>query len=160
MKKVMHRSHERKLAFVILAVAAAAGLVLALVLLFASRSHTFRLIGGSSMYYVDNEIYDLSGEPVIYNSKKYIPVDDLLKHCGYSTYYNTELSALAVSDRDGKSYIYTNSNIVTYHGENIYFEDNAIAINDILYVTTDMFAKFTDSKIIFEGDLTEIEIPE
>ncbi|MCH5211659.1 MAG: hypothetical protein J1G06_01455 [Oscillospiraceae bacterium] len=160
MKKVMHRSHERKIAFLVLAIAASAGLVLALVLLFASRSHTFRLVGGSTMYYVDNEIYYLSGEPVIYNSKEYVPVDDLLKHCGYTTYYNTELHALAISDRDGKSYIYTNSDVITYHGENIHFSDKSIAINDIMYVTKDMLAVFTDSKIVFEGSLTEVWIPE
>lgn len=160
MKMVMHRSHERKIAFVILAVAVAAGLVLTLVLLFSSRGHTFRLVGGSTMYYVDNEIYYLSGEPVICNSKKYVPIDDLLKHCGYTTYYSTEMRALAISDKDGRSYVYANSNIITYHGENIYFEDKAIAINDIMYVTTDVLSKFTDSEIVFEGNLTEVEMPE
>lgn len=109
------------------------------------------------MYYVDNEIGELAGEPLMYNSKKYVPVDDILKQCGYTTYYNPEMRALAVSNRDGKSYIYVNSNIITHGGENIMFEDNAIAVNDVLYVTTDMLAKFTDSKLVFEGTLSEAE---
>ena len=160
MKKFMHRSHERKIAFVILIFAAVAGLVLAFTMLFTNRSHTFRVVGGGTAYYVDNEIAYLSGEPVICNSKKYVPASDILEQCGYTTRYNNELCVLAVSDRYSKSYIYKDSNVITYDGKNIRLNDKAIVINDIMYVTADMLSRFTDSKIIFEGNLTEIKMPE
>ena len=160
MKKVKHRSHERKIVFAILILAAIAGLVLALTLLFSSRSHIFRLVGGSTVYYADDETRYLSGEPVIYNSKQYIPAGDILEQCGYTTRYNSDLRVMAVMYREIKSYIYADSNVITYNDENVVLDDRAIVINDIMYVTPDMLSKFTDSKIIIEGNITEVSIPQ
>lgn len=158
MKKVAHRSKEKRLAAVILTVAAFAALILAMVMLFAQRGRTFRFVGGSTIYYVGSEVYELAGEPLIYNSKKYVPADDILRKCGYTTYYVPDMRALAVSNRDGKSYIYVNSSIITYEGENIPFEDDAISVNNLMYITTDMLAQFTDSRIEFEGTLKETTV--
>lgn len=158
-KRINHRSNERRIAFSILIVAGIAAIVLSAVFLFSNRGHDIRLVGGKTIYYVDNEVFDLKGEPVMCNGKEYFPAEDILQRCGFSTYYNPEISAVAVADRDGTSYIYINDNVITYLGENKSFSNRTFLINDILYITRDMFSIFTDDDVSFEGDLKVIAMP-
>ena len=119
MKSKKHRSNESKIAYVILCGAGVIALVFCFILLFTGRVRTFDLTGGSNEYYIGEELFEMSGEPLMIDDVSYVPAKDILAQCGYEIDWDSEKYAMTVSDQYDKSYIYPDRDVVTRKGENV-----------------------------------------
>ncbi len=159
MKSTRHRSNEQLIAMIILCAATLAAIVFCIILIFTDRARTIHLTGGSLTYYIDEEPYELSAEPLLCDNTEYIPAADILSQCGYEIGWDSDLDALSVSDNRGKSYIYLNSNNVLYRGDSYVFEKNTFSRRDVFYIPVEMLHRFTVDKIEIDGDIRTYKIP-
>ena len=118
---------------------------------------TFSLNAEGTGYTVDGVGYELSGEVFLCDSTIYLPVDDLLPHCGYALGWDAENNAVIISDEYTNSYIYIDSNQINYKGEMLTFDKPTMMYNGILYMPITMFAQFSDDAVYIDGELKDIK---
>lgn len=162
MKSKTHRTNEKAIAWLILCAAAVAGIIFCIILLFTGKIKTIKITGGSTVYYIDEEQYEMSAEPLVCDGVQYLPGADILAQCEYEVSWNGEQNALALKNRDGISYIYLDSDTVSRNGDPAQFPNVTFSRKDIMYMPVDMVRYFLDENreaIAIEGELKAYKIP-
>ena len=162
MKSKKHRSNERAIAWLILCAAAVAGIVFCIILLFTGRVKEIKITGGTTVYHIDDEQYELSAEPLVCDGIQYVPGGDILANCDYEVSWNNEQNALALKNKDGISYVYLDNVLVSHLGEPMQFANTTFSRKKVMYMPVDMVSFFLDEskeKMTIEGDLKAFKIP-
>lgn len=139
------------------AVAAAAAAVI--LILAGGKRIEMGFAGGSTAYYIGEETLELSQEPYICDDAVYVPAEDILKGLGYEVVWNTEAGAFEAADKKTVSYVYPESDIVTYDGRDYRFSYPTMIHNDIVFIPLTMLTQFTDNSIKTDGEFKRIKRP-
>lgn len=147
--------------FLILVLAAAVFIaaIVCIILLNINITKTIRLTGGSTAYYVDDQQFELKGEPFVCEGTTYIPAEDILQQCGYVMGWSNEKSAVVASTKKTETYIYIDSNIMEIDGQNYTFNVPTRMYKDVLYMPMDMYLQMSKNELFVEGTMKEVKIP-
>ena len=159
MKDVKHRSNESTLAMLVLCAATVAAIIFCIILLFTGKVAKVHITGGSTVFTIDEEQYQLSAEPLICDNVIYLPAADILAPLGYEIGWDSERNALALANEDGSSYIFLDSNMASYTGNTVAYNNVTFARHGVMYMPIDMFYQFTDAELEYEGAFRVFKIP-
>lgn len=159
MRDIKHRSNESEIAMIILCAATVAAIVFCVILLFTAKVHTIHITGGSLNFTIDEDQYPLSAEPLVCDNVIYIPAADVLAQCGYEIGWDSEKNAMLLSNEDGKSYIFLNSNIASYVGNTAAYNNNTFSRHEVMYMPIDMFYQFSEDELVADGEFKVYKIP-
>ncbi|MBR0366390.1 MAG: hypothetical protein IJH94_06280, partial [Clostridia bacterium] len=159
MKDVKHRSNESTIAMLVLCAATVAAIIFCIILLFTGKVAQVHITGGSTVFTIDEEQYQFSAEPLLCDNVIYLPAADILAPLGYEISWDSGRNALALANDDGSSYIFLDSNMASYTGNTVTYNNITFARHGVMYIPIDMLYQFTDAELEYEGAFRVFNIP-
>ncbi|MGN0183001.1 MAG: DHHW family protein [Candidatus Ornithomonoglobus sp.] len=150
---------KEKAAVIGLAAAIVLAIVIFIIILCSGKTERISFTGGSAAYSIGKEQFTLSEEPYSCDGAVYVPAEDILKQFGYEVVWNEEMNAFSVTEKKTVSYVYPQSDIVTYDGQDYQFKYPTMLHNDIVFMPVTMLTQFTEDTISTDGDFKLVKRP-
>lgn len=142
-----------------LAAAVALALVIFIIILCGDKTEKISFTGGSTAWSIGEEQFTLSQEPYNCDEAIYVPAEDILRQLGYEVAWDGDMNAFSVVEKKTVSYVYPESDIVTYDGQDFQFKSPTMIHNDIVFMPVTMLTQFTEDDIITDGDFKTVKRP-
>ncbi|MGN0164538.1 MAG: DHHW family protein, partial [Candidatus Ornithomonoglobus sp.] len=150
---------KEKSAVIVLAAAVILAIIIFIIILCEGKTEKVSFTGGSAAYSIGKEQFTLSQEPYNCEGAIYVPAEDILKQLGYEVVWDADINAFSVTMKKTASYVYPQSDIVTYDGQDYRFESPTMIHNDIVFMPVTMLTQFTEDDISTNGDFKVIKRP-
>lgn len=120
---------------------------------------------GSLMLYGDRAAITMNeteiptaSAPIIYKNNLYVPVDDILKACGFGMGYDASVPSV-IAEKDGiVSHIIPETNVIWIGEERVEFSTPSLIYKGVMYISLEMFARLCDYSVYMTGAATEIPL--
>jgi len=137
-------------------------LMLSLVLFSAlntsADSGSFMLYGDKPIITMNETDIPIAAAPIIYKNNLYVPVDDILKVCGFGMGYDATVPSV-IAQKDGiTSHIIPETNIIWIGEERVEFSTPSIIYMNVMYISLEMFSRLCDYSVYMTGNATEIPL--
>ena len=154
-----YEDRKEKLAVIGLAAAIVLAIIIFILILCGGKTRKISFTGGSTAYSIGEEQFTLSQEPYSCDGAVYVPAEDILRQFGYEVSWNADMNAFSVAEKRKVSYIYPQSDIVNYDGQDYQFKSPTMIHNDIVFMPVTMLTQFTEDTISTDGDFKVVKRP-
>lgn len=122
------------------------------------QSGSFTLYSDQAVITMNDIDIPTESEPIVYKNSLYIPIDNILKACGFSMGYDASIPAIIAVKDNVTSYIIPETNVIWIGEEQVEFPTPSLIYKGVAYISLEMFSRMCDYSVYMTGTAREIPL--